>query len=168
MLKALEGADVLRLHREDVKTWRALCEHLKLPPPDAQYPTVRDIGLRRHRCAREDSQRIARQAASARPVAVDRELRAGWAGISATLRATGIVGASRVCFEDDLAQIQSARWVLRNDTFPGNLGFFRPANVTQHRAAVSRSQLSRSHLVFGISAQPRSRAAPISCSGVSK
>jgi beta-glucanase (GH16 family) len=36
----------------------------------------------------------------------------------------------RVCFEDDLAQIQSARWLLRNDTFPGNLGLFRPANVT--------------------------------------
>jgi hypothetical protein len=35
-----------------------------------------------------------------------------------------------VCFEDDLAQIQSARWFLRNDTFPGNLGLFRPANVT--------------------------------------
>ena len=27
----------------------------------------------------------------------------------------------RVRFEDDLAQIRSARWVLRNDTFPGNL-----------------------------------------------
>jgi Glycosyl hydrolases family 16 len=38
--------------------------------------------------------------------------------------------ASRVCFEDDLAQIQTARWFLRNDTFPGNLGLFRPANVT--------------------------------------
>lgn len=37
---------------------------------------------------------------------------------------------SRVSFEDDLADIQSERWLLRNDTFPGNLGLFRPANVT--------------------------------------
>jgi len=37
---------------------------------------------------------------------------------------------SRVSFEDDLARAQSARWLLRNDTFPGNLGLFRPANVT--------------------------------------
>jgi len=37
---------------------------------------------------------------------------------------------SRVSFEDDLSDVQSARWLLRNDTFPGNLGLFRPANVT--------------------------------------
>ena len=37
----------------------------------------------------------------------------------------------RVYFKGrDLAQIQSARWLLRNDTFAGNLGLFRPANVT--------------------------------------
>jgi beta-glucanase (GH16 family) len=34
------------------------------------------------------------------------------------------------CFDDDLKKIQSERWLLRNDTFPGNLGLFRPANVT--------------------------------------
>src|SRR6266852_3043368 len=48
ILAALEGADVLHLHREHTSSWRALCEHLKLAPPDAQYPAVRDIGLRRH------------------------------------------------------------------------------------------------------------------------
>ena len=36
---------------------------------------------------------------------------------------------SRVSFEDDLSDVQSARWLLRNDTFPGNLGLFRPVNV---------------------------------------
>src|SRR5258708_23217772 len=48
ILAALEGADVLHLHREHTSSWRALCEHLHLAPPDAQYPAVRDIGLRRH------------------------------------------------------------------------------------------------------------------------
>ena len=38
--------------------------------------------------------------------------------------------SSRTSFEDDLADVHSARWLLRNDTFPGNLGLFRPANVT--------------------------------------
>jgi beta-glucanase (GH16 family) len=38
--------------------------------------------------------------------------------------------ASRVNFEDDLATVCSPRWLLRNDTFPGNLGLFRPANVS--------------------------------------
>ena len=48
ILDALEGVDVLHLHREHTSSWRALCEHLRLAPPDAQYPVVRDIGLRRH------------------------------------------------------------------------------------------------------------------------
>ncbi len=57
--------------------------------------------------------------------------RMDWSGISASaLEGQESLGALRVCFEDDLAQIQSARWLLRNDTFPGNLGLFRPANVT--------------------------------------
>lgn len=36
----------------------------------------------------------------------------------------------RLRFEDDFADAHLARWLLRNDTFPGNLGVFRPANVT--------------------------------------
>ncbi len=48
ILAALEGTDVLHLQREHISSWRALCEHLKLAPPDARYPTVCDIGLRRH------------------------------------------------------------------------------------------------------------------------
>ncbi len=57
--------------------------------------------------------------------------RKDWSGISASaLEGQESSGSLRVCFEDDLAQIQSARWLLRNDTFPGNLGLFRPANVT--------------------------------------
>jgi beta-glucanase (GH16 family) len=36
----------------------------------------------------------------------------------------------RISFEDSLTDIQPERWLLRNDTFAGNLGLFRPANVT--------------------------------------
>ncbi|MDE2817832.1 MAG: family 16 glycosylhydrolase [Chloroflexota bacterium] len=132
MLDALEGADVLHLHREHNGSWRALCEHLKLAPPDAQYPAVRDIGLRMY-------QRVPLATRIAAPV---RWLQhdpspwiakpsTGWAGISANdLAGQDFSDSSRVCFEDDLAQIQSARWLVRKDTFPGNLGLFRPANVT--------------------------------------
>ena len=56
--------------------------------------------------------------------------RAGWTGISTSAFGHESLASLRVCFEDDLAQIQSARWVLRSDTFPGNLGLFRPVNVT--------------------------------------
>lgn len=131
ILDALEGADVLHLHREQTSSWRALCEHLRLAPPDAEYPAVRDIGLRRH-------QRVPLDRERAGPVRWLRhdpspwiaKPRAGWAGISVSASEGQESSSSlRVCFEDDLAQNQSARWLLRNDTFPGNLGLFRPANV---------------------------------------
>lgn len=37
----------------------------------------------------------------------------------------------RTVFSDDLKDINSSRWQSRNDTFPGNLGLFRPVNVIQ-------------------------------------
>lgn len=132
ILDALEGADVLNLHRENINSWRALCEHLRLAPPDAQYPAVRDIGLRRYQRV-PSGREIAAPARRLRhdPSPWIAEPPAGWAGISASAFEGQESSTSlRVCFEDDLAQIQSARWLLRNDTFPGNLGLFRPANVT--------------------------------------
>jgi beta-glucanase (GH16 family) len=57
--------------------------------------------------------------------------RAGWTGMgTSAFEGQELSTTLRACFEDDLGQIQSARWLLRNDTFPGNLGLFRPANVT--------------------------------------
>lgn len=131
VLDALEGADVVRLHGEDANTWRALCEHVRLPPPAAPYPAVRNIGQRRHRRAAVDTPttRPAKRLRHDRSPWVV-EPHAGWAGINASVSERPEPLASRVTFEDDLADVQSARWLLRNDTFPGNLGLFRPANVT--------------------------------------
>ena len=131
VLDTLRGADVIRLHGGEANAWRALCEHVRLPPPAAPYPAVRDIGQRRHRHTVVDTPTIR----PAKRLRHDRspwvvEPHAGWAGISASeLERPGPL-ASRVSFEDDLTDVQSARWLLRNDTFPGNLGLFRPANVT--------------------------------------
>ena len=131
VLDALEGADVVRLHGDDTNTWRALCEHVRLPPPAAPYPVVRDIGPRRYRRAAVDTPttRPAKRLRQDRSPWV-MEPHAGWAGISASISERPGPLASRVSFEDDLAGVQSARWLLRKDTFPGNLGLFRPANVT--------------------------------------
>lgn len=131
ILDTLEGVDVLHLHREQADSWRALCEHLRLAPPDAPYPAVRDIGLRRFQPGPADREMAAR----ARRLRYDpspwiAKPHTDWMGIGASAFEGLESSASlRVCFEDDLAQIQSERWLLRNDTFPGNLGLFRPANV---------------------------------------
>jgi GR25 family glycosyltransferase involved in LPS biosynthesis len=130
---ALEGANFLRLGDEHTSTWRDLCEYLKLAPPNAPYPSVNDNGLR----TRQRVPLRNKMVASARrlrhdpsPWIVKRRMR--WGGIGASaLGDQESLGALRMFFEDDLAQIQSARWFSRNDTFPGNLGLFRPANVTR-------------------------------------
>jgi GR25 family glycosyltransferase involved in LPS biosynthesis len=131
VLDTLKEADVVFLHGDDARTWRALCEFLRLPPPVAPYPAVRDIGQRRHR--REGINTLPTR--PAKRLRRDRspwvaERHAEWAGISAIASEPPETLASRVVFEDDLADVQPARWLLRNDTFPGNLGLFRPANVT--------------------------------------
>ncbi len=130
VLDALEGADVVRLHAEDASSWRALCEHVRLPPPVAPYPVVRDIGQRRYRRAAVDK----RSVRPAKRLRYDRspwavEPQAGWTGIRASTSERSERSESRVSFEDDLADAQSARWFVRNDTFAGNLGLFRRANV---------------------------------------
>jgi GR25 family glycosyltransferase involved in LPS biosynthesis len=130
-LEALAGADVIRLHQENAYSWRALCEHLRLPPPIAPYPVVRDIGQRKHRGTATDTPTI-RPTTPLRhdPSPWTVEPHAAWEGISVSASERPAPFASRVNFEDNLTNIQSARWLLRNDTFPGNLGLFRPANVS--------------------------------------
>jgi GR25 family glycosyltransferase involved in LPS biosynthesis len=132
ILDALKGADLLHLHREHKIGWHALCEHLKLAPPDAPYPAVRDIGLRRYQRGPGDGE-IAIRARWLRhdPSPWIATPCSGWAGIS-TREFEGLEASAslRAYFDDDFSQVRSSRWLLRNDTFPGNLGLFRPCNVT--------------------------------------
>ena len=131
VLGELEGADVLLVHGDNANTWRALCEHLRLAPPSVPYPTVREIGQRRLQRAPIDIL----ETRPTRWLRHDRspwvvEPRAGWTGISASaFDQFESSASSRVRFEDDLSDLQSARWLVRTDTFPGNLGLFRLANV---------------------------------------
>lgn len=130
LLAMLEAADVLRLGGSAM--WRDLCQFLKLAPPNAQYPIVQDIGLRmRQRVIPENKSVASSRRLRHDPSPWVAKLPVDWGGISASAHEREeSLGALRVCFEDDLGQIDSARWLLRNDTFPGNLALFRPANVT--------------------------------------
>ena len=131
VIDELVGADVLRLRQVDASSWRALCEHLRLAPPDAPYPILRDVGQRQLQGAAANVatfRRTRRLRHDPSPWVV--EARAGWTGIRANeVDRPEPVSATKVCFNDDLTEIRSARWFVRSDTFPGNLGLFRPANV---------------------------------------
>jgi GR25 family glycosyltransferase involved in LPS biosynthesis len=131
--QALEGVDVLYLERGQIGMWRSLCEHLKLAPPDALYPSTLDSGLA-GKSPLHSSPEVTARAKWLRHDQSPWIAKAGrdWEGLTVTRpEARQILPLPRVCFEDDLAQLNSARWLLRNDTFPGNLGLFRPANVSR-------------------------------------
>lgn len=146
LLDGLEGTDLLWLHGENVNTWLALCEHLRLPPPAALYPTVLDIKQRILRRAEVDKHTI-------HPAKWLRHDRSPWVVQYAKWPGVNVIPverlesqASLVSFEDNLDDVQTDRWLLRNDTFPDNLGLFRPANVTVQSSgglslAVNQQQL---------------------------
>jgi len=85
ILTALEGASLLRLRRERTSTWRDLCEYLKLAPPNAQYPSVNDIGLRTCQRVPPGSKMVAAERRLRHdPSPWIAKLRMDWSGISAS------------------------------------------------------------------------------------
>lgn len=129
LLEALKGADVAFLEQDDACTWRVLCEHLRLSPPVAPYPAIPEIGQRKFRESAETTSGI-----RAKRLRYDRmpwivEPNVGWDGINA-ITTDRLASGSRMIFGDDLSDVRSSRWFLRNDTFPGNLGLFRPTNIS--------------------------------------
>ncbi|MGO1002665.1 family 16 glycosylhydrolase [Lysobacter sp. CA196] len=130
LLSVLGGADVLHLTRERASNWNAICEHLRMAPPDALYPSIDEIGLRTYVCE------LPKEAPSipTRQLQFDTSPwvaspRAGWSGLSAKTTPQDQPSSIPIRIHDDFTKIQPTHWLLRNDTFPGNLGLFRPANI---------------------------------------
>jgi GR25 family glycosyltransferase involved in LPS biosynthesis len=130
-LLAAAGVGVLLLDEDRAGDWTALCEHLRLAPPSARYPSVPDRGHRKQR--RTPISSIA--AATGKRLRHDvspwvAPARRDWRGIDTgpfEPPAPSAIAWTR--FEDDLVALNPSRWMLRDDTFPGNLALFRPANV---------------------------------------
>lgn len=147
-LLAAAGEDTLHLDGDCAGEWRALCEHLRLAPPSARYPSVPDRG---HRILR-------RTAISGSVAATGKRLRhdvspwvapgqSHWGGIDAApVEPPAPSAIGWACFEDDLVELHPSRWMLRDDTFPGNLALFRPANVITAPAGGVELQVAQASL----------------------
>jgi GR25 family glycosyltransferase involved in LPS biosynthesis len=142
------GEGVLHLDEGRAGDWRALCEHLRLAPPSARYPSVPDRG-----------HRTLRRTPISRPVAATgKRLRhddspwvapahGDWGGIEVGPVETPAPSAiAWTRFEDDLVSLDPSRWMLRDDTFPGNLALFRPANVSAGPAGGVELQVAQASL----------------------
>lgn len=124
----LSGAGVAVLHLNAVDKWKTVCEHLRCAPPACAFPEIADVG-QRPLLDRDTGQMstvalLNEQQRDMSPWVV--EHRPKWRGIRACSTAST---ASRVVFDDRLKSLDSERWLVRDDTFPGNLGLFRPSNV---------------------------------------
>jgi len=131
-LPTAAGEGVLHLDGGGVGDWQALCEYLRLAPPSARYPYVPDRG---HRTLRRTAISMPAAATWKRPrhdvspwVAPARR---GWRGIDVgSVEPSAPSAAAWTRFEDDLIALNPSRWMLRDDTFPGNLALFRPTNIS--------------------------------------
>lgn len=146
-LLSVAGEGVLYLD-ELAGDWPALCEYLRLAPPSARYPSIPDRGHRTHR----------RTAISSTATATGKRLRHDespwvaperreWRGIdteSVNSPAHSAMVLTR--FDDDLVDLSPSRWVLRDDTFPGNLALFRPENVRTSPAGGVELQVDQAPL----------------------
>jgi GR25 family glycosyltransferase involved in LPS biosynthesis len=142
------GERVLHLDGDRAGDWPALCEHLRLAPPRARYPSVPDRG---HRTLRSTS--ISRPAATTGQ-RLRRDVspwvapaRRGWEGIDTDpVELPAPLALAWTRFEDDLVALDPTRWMLRDDTFPGNLALFRPANVSTGPAGGIELQVTQESL----------------------
>lgn len=111
--------------------WVELCEYLRLPPPSASYPYAAERGFRRLRLPPSAGERQARGKRlkhDVSPWVVP--LSHHWHGIDVEqCEPKPWWEAARARFDDHLSELDMSRWLLRDDTFPGNLALFRPDSV---------------------------------------
>lgn len=147
-LPTATGEGVLYLDEGGAVDWRALCEHLRLAPPSARYPYVPDRGhrtLRRTAISRPAAATWKRLRHDVSPWVAP--ARREWRGIDVgpvEPPAPSAIALTR--FEDDLVALNPSRWMLRDDTFPGNLALFRPANISTGPAGGIELQVAQASL----------------------
>jgi len=133
-LDRMSGCNVAVLRSDAANKWKVVCEHLRCAPPVCSFPEVEDLGQRRFLAASVEATPVATGKHPRRdnsPWVV--ESRRGWRGVRSApaVNSTAKAG-THVSFNDCLEDIDTQRWLLRDDTFAGNLAMFRPSNVEVH------------------------------------
>jgi GR25 family glycosyltransferase involved in LPS biosynthesis len=130
----LNGADIAVLHSEAFNKWQVVCEHLRCAPPACSFPEISDLGQRQLICRTVETGTVLNCKTPKRdtsPWVV--ESRKWWQGISSVpVKADVSVAANPVRVKDCLKALDTKRWLLRDDTFAGNLALFRPSNIELH------------------------------------
>lgn len=132
IIDSLQGADVIFINSSDENPWRTLCEHLRVAPPQAEYPYVHDVGQRICHEPLSDRVPAPRWKSSQHdtsPWVVPSNLI--WSGIMIYRgEENEWLPKPREIFTDTFIELEPKRWHIRTDTFPGNQALFRSKNVS--------------------------------------
>jgi beta-glucanase (GH16 family)/GR25 family glycosyltransferase involved in LPS biosynthesis len=123
---------ILVLSSQTTAIWKPLCEYLRLVPPASAYPKLQELGRRRITQKENAQQRkniLTHRwlEADSSPWIISSEK--GWHGlpsisVSSETKKWTYITSDRFNHFDDMF------WLLRNDTFPGNLALFSPSNLS--------------------------------------
>jgi len=131
ILDGMSDCDVAVLRSDTANKWKVICEHLRCAPPVCSFPEIADLGQRRLLDTNVEASPVVAGKIPKRdksPWVV--ESRQGWRGIRSTLPAKASTSPrTKVKFNDCLEDLNTKRWLLRDDTFTGNLALFRTSNV---------------------------------------
>ncbi len=111
--------------------WRRLCEYLNTAPPIEPFPAIKDRGQRvlNSMPAMPSTERKIKWLRND-PSPWIADLRKNWSGLDAARADQDVLSERRkIQFTDGFDSSLDQRWSIRTDTFPGNLGLFRPSNV---------------------------------------
>ncbi len=147
-LDSTSGCDVAVLRSDAANKWKVVCEHLRCAPPVCSFPEVEDLGQRQLLAASVETNPVVTGKDPKRdnsPWVV--ESRREWRGIrSAPTVNSATKAGTHVSFNDCLEDIDTKRWLLRDDTFAGNLALFRPSNVEAHTGVGALLRVRRDSL----------------------
>jgi len=131
LFNELIGADIAVLQVGESDKWRVLCKHLRCTPPSCSFPRMVDLGQRQllNKMIKKD------KGINYKSTKWDKspwvaEFSKGWEGLhllSSEWRTW--ITTTPIRFKDDLKNIDTRRWLLREDTFTDNLALFCPSNI---------------------------------------
>ncbi len=128
----LAGFEIAVLDIESRNPWQVVCEHLRCAPPPCTFPVLQDLGQRdilREPAELERAPTCEQPKRDKSPWVV--ELLPWWHGLrlSSTVACQTKNESAVTRIQDEFGCFDTRQWLLRSDTFTGNLAMFRPANV---------------------------------------
>lgn len=135
IIKDLSDTDCVILHLGEKNKWKVICEYLQCPPPISMYPEIDDI------VSRQIIEDNVKEKFNNSEISMTHD-NSPWILERKNLSGNGFfikpdpkrIKKDLVNFSiiDSLQNINNEYWEVRDDTFPGNLGLFRPQNVIQN------------------------------------